>query len=456
MLGKTKHLHFVGIGGIGMSGIAELLLNLDYKITGSDIRQTEITEHLSQTGAKIFYQHSADNVGNPEVVVKSSAVTDDNVEIRYALENKIPVIRRAEMLSELMRMKYGIAIAGTHGKTTTTSMTGMVLTQGGLDPTVIVGGKVKNFASNSKLGNSEYIIVEADEFDKSFLSLTPIIAGITNIEADHLDCYPNLAEIKNAFIQYANTVPFFGLIVVCYDNHGIRSIIPKLKKRLITYGTSEQAEVQAVNIRLANFQSDFQVKYKNRILGGIHLNLPGIHNVRNSLLAIIIGLELEIPFDKIALGLQKFTGVYRRFEKKGEVNGILVFDDYAHHPTEIIASLQGIKESTNRRIVAVFQPHLYTRTRDFYEDFGKSLLLSDILIVTDIYPAREKPIKNISGKLVADAACKNGHKFVYYIQDKDDVPQELMKLTKSGDIVITLGAGDIFKYGEKFIELNNG
>jgi UDP-N-acetylmuramate--alanine ligase len=453
MLGKTKKLHFVGIGGIGMSGIAELLLNYGYKITGSDLLITPVTKKLTRMGAKIYYEHKSTNISDADVVVKSSAVKNDNIEIKTAIAKKIPVIRRAEMLSELMRMKYGISIAGTHGKTTTTSMVGMILTEAGLQPTLIIGGKVKNFDSTSVLGKSEYIVVEADEFDHSFLTLSPIIAGITNIEPEHLDCYPTIEDLETAFLQYANSVPFFGLIIACLDDKKIEEIIPRFEKRLCTYGLNPDANVRAVNIKFKNFTSQYDLEYNKKVLGRIHLQLPGIHNVRNSLLAATVALELEIPFSKIHNGLAEFRGVYRRFEKKCCINNILVYDDYAHHPTEIRATLTGIKNGSNRRIITVFQPHLYSRTQRFYQEFAQALSLSDFLIVTDVYPAREMPIPGVSGKLIVDSAIQQGNKNVIYIQNKEEVPDRLKEIARSGDFVITMGAGDIYKFGGEFVSM---
>ncbi len=454
MLGKTKKLHFVGIGGIGMSGIAELLINYGYKISGSDLLRSHVTERLEKMGAEINYSHKASNVHKDvDVVVKSSAVTSSNIEIKTAVKKNIPVIRRAEMLSELMRMKMGICIAGTHGKTTTTSMTGMILTEAGLLPTLVIGGVVKNFDSNAVLGKSEYIVVEADEYDRSFLSLTPIIAGICNIEEEHVDCYPTVEELENAFLQFANSVPFFGLIVACIDDSAIKRLLPRFDKRLCTFGLDKNATVRSENIKYSNFESEYDLIYANKKLGTINLALPGEYNVQNSLLAASIALELEIPFIDIRNGLQKFNGVYRRFERKGFVNDILVYDDYAHHPTEVRKTLQGIKEGSVRRIVAVFQPHLFTRTNMFYKKFAEALMMSDVLIVNDIYPAREEPIKGVTGKLISDVARELGHKKVYFIKNREDIPAELMKMTKSGDFVITMGAGNIFEVSEKFVQL---
>lgn len=451
MLGDKPKIHFVGIGGIGMSGIAELLIKQGYNVTGSDLRKTDITEHLREIGADIIQGHDSNIVKNADVIVKSSAVRDDNPEIIAAKSNKIPVIRRAEMLSEIMRMSYGIAVAGTHGKTTTTSLVGMVLQNADLAPTIIVGGKIMNIGSNNLLGSGKHIVVEADEFDRSFLSLTPIIAGITNIEADHLDCYDNLEDIKNAFIQYANKVPFFGSIVLCLDDHGSQSIIPYLKKRIITYGLSKQADIRAENIEMNEFVSKFDVYYKHNKLTEIELNIPGHHNILNSLMAISIGLELDIPIMTIKEGLRKFKGVFRRFEFKGKFDKALLYDDYAHHPTEIQATLKGVKENTDKRIVVVFQPHLYSRTRDFHEEFGKSFFQSDVLIITPIYPAREDPIPGITGKLIANDAIQHGHRNVIYIDNNKDIIPKIREIFRENDIIITMGAGDIYRYGERLI-----
>ncbi len=472
MLGRTKKIHFVGIGGIGMSGIAEFLHNQGFIITGSDLQRSEVTDHLESKGISVNIGHDPALIMNTDVVVKSSAVKDENPEIATALEKQIPVIRRAEMLAELMRMSYGIGIAGTHGKTTTTSIVGLLFKEANLDPTVIVGGKVKNFGSNNVMGTGKYIIVEADEFDRSFLSLTPIIAGITNIEADHLDCYKNLDAIKEAFIEFANRVPFFGCIIACLDDKGVQSILPSLHKRVVTYGLSPQADIRADNIAAidqgcqnrisskeqdyTSFITEFDIHFRNKLLGRVRLNVPGIHNIQNALQAIAIALELDIDFKDIKRGLELFTGVYRRFEFKGMVKNILIYDDYAHHPTEIIATLKGIKESSSRRVVAIFQPHLFSRTKDFYKDFGHSFFFSDVLIVTPIYPAREKQIPGITGRLIADEAVAAGHKNVTYVDDNTKIVSEVKSLIKEGDFVITLGAGNIYKQGEQLISAIKG
>ena len=453
MLRNFKKVHMIGIGGIGMSGIAEVLLAMNFKVSGSDRSLSEITDRLVSLGAEIYEGHRAENLKDADVVVYSSAVTMDNVEIQEALKRKIPVIKRSEMLAELMRLKYGIGIAGTHGKTTTTSMVGLVMLEAGFDPTVIVGGKLSGLGgTNARLGRGEFIIVEADEFDRSFLQLTPVIAAITTLEKEHLDIYKDLDDIKSAFIEFANKVPFYGFVVLCLDEEGLREILPQINRKVITYGLSAQADVRAYDISFYESSSKFKVRYNGEFLGEIELNVPGMHNVKNSLVAVTIARELGVDFETIKSALKKFTGVYRRFEIKANVNDILVIDDYAHHPTEVSATLSAIRTGWDRRVVAVFQPHLYTRTRDFYQDFAKSFLDSDVFICTDVYPAREIPIQGISGKLITDAAEKFGHKNVIYVPDKKEIPDRLMEIVKSGDIVVTMGAGDIWKYGEEFIK----
>jgi len=436
-----------------MSGIAEILLNKGFKVSGSDLNLTEVTNRLAELGAKIYEGHSPENVKDVDVLVYSSAVIPDNPEVRAAADRNIPIIKRAEMLAETMRMQYGIGIAGTHGKTTTTSMVGLTLTEGGIDPTIIVGGKLSGLGgTNARLGNGEFIVVEADEFDRTFLKLTPTIAAITTLESEHLDTYKDLDDIKTAFIEFANKVPFYGFVVICLDEPALQDVIPFINKTIFTYGTTAQADVRAVDIEHKGFNSWYNVIHKGKELGKIKLNIPGDHYVKNSLVAVTIGMELGIDFAVIKKALEKFKGVYRRFETKYN-NGILVLDDYAHHPTESSATLAGIRAAWDRRLVVVFQPHLFSRTKDFYQDFGRSFLNSDVFICTDIYPAREKPIEGITGEMIANIAKKYGHKNVHYISDKKDIPKKLMELKKKDDIIITMGAGDIWKYGEKFVEL---
>lgn len=454
MFTSIKKLHFVGIGGIGMSGIAEILMDQGFSITGSDKAASDNTERMQELGAKVSIGHDAKNLDRDvDVLVYSSALALDNPEIAEAMKRQIPVIRRAEMLAEVMRLKYGIGIAGTHGKTTTTSMVSLVLMEGGVDPTVIVGGRLHGLAgSNARLGQGEFIVVEADEFDRSFLSITPTIAVLTTLETDHLDCYRDLDDIKSAFIQFASKVPFYGFVVLCLDEPALQNIMPKIKKKIITYGLNGQADLQAVDIRHKENTSSFIIVRGGKELGEVTIQIPGNHNVQNALAAIAVGLELDVPFDKVKAGIEKFTGVFRRWEVKANVNGVMVVDDYAHHPTEISVTLAGVKAGWRRRVVCVFQPHLYSRTRDFYEDFGRSFFNADVLVLTDIYPAREEPIQGITGELIANTAKEFGHKQVHYVADKKQVPEFLMKLKQPGDIIITMGAGDIWKFGEEFIK----
>jgi UDP-N-acetylmuramate--alanine ligase len=455
MFSSIKKIHFVGIGGIGMSGIAEILLDQGFRVSGSDRALGEVTERLLKLGAEIHEGHTAQNVGSDvDALVYSSAVMTANPEVAEAVRRKIPVIRRAEMLAEVMRLKYGIGIAGTHGKTTTTSMVSLVLMEGGLDPTVIVGGKLTGLGgTNARLGHGDFIVVEADEFDRSFLSITPTVAVMTTLETDHLDCYRDLEDIKSAFVQFGNKVPFYGFIVLCLDEPALQDIMPSLgKKKIITYGLNPQADVQAVDIIHKNNVTTFTVVRGDVELGQVVLQLPGKHNVQNALAALTVGLELGVPFEKAKAGIEKFTGVFRRWEKKGDIDGITLYDDYAHHPTECRATLAGAKAGWRRRLICVFQPHLYSRTRDFYEEFGKAFLQADVLVVTDVYPAREEPIQGINGELITNAAKQYGHKEVHYVPDKKAVPEFLLGLAKQGDIIVTMGAGDIWKYGEEFLK----
>ena len=451
MFKNIRKVHFVGIGGIGMSGIAEILLNQGFEITGSDKSLSEVTKRLSDLGIKIYEGHSRENLKDADVLVYSSAVTIDNPEVKEAIARKIPVIKRSEMLAETMRFKYGIGIAGTHGKTTTTSMVGLALTEGNVDPTIIVGGKLSGLGgTNARLGNGDFIVVEADEFDRTFLKLTPVIAAITTLESEHLDTYRDLDDIKSAFIEFANKVPFYGFVVICMDEPALQDIIPQINKKIFTYGLTAQADIRAVDISHEKFFSSFTVKYKGKELGKIKLKIPGVHNVKNSLVAICVGIELGVDFKVIKKALESFGGVYRRFEVKYDKE-ILVVDDYAHHPTETSATLSGIRAGWDNRLVAVFQPHLYSRTRDFYQEFGRSFLNSDVFVCTDVYPAREEAINGVTGELIANATKNFGHKNVIYIPDKNNIPDVLKGLKQDGDIIITMGAGDIWKFGEKFI-----
>jgi len=456
-LGRIRQIHMVGIGGIGMSSIAEVLLNRGYDVTGSDLETSDVTRRLEDHGATVYEGHAAEQVGTADVVVYSSAVDpEENPETREAERRRISLIPRAEMLGELIRMKYGVGVAGTHGKTTTTSMAGLVVAEGGFDPTVIVGGKVTAFGSSAVTGEGDVIVIEADEYDRTFLRLTPSIAVITSVEEDHLDVYDDLEDIKAAFTQYANSVPFFGAAILCLDDPNVQAIVGDVERRIITYGTTRQAEVRAENVRRNGLQTRFDVLRREERLGEVELQVPGMHNVRNALAAVAVGLELEIGFEGIRDGLAEFTGVRRRFEKIGEAGGVVVLDDYAHHPTEIRATLDAASQGyPDRRIVAVFQPHLYSRTRDFLDDFARSFFETDVLVLTDVYGSREEPIEGVDGQLLADRAEQFGHRAVHYVPDKASLPARLHDLTAPGDVVLMLGAGDIWRYSRDFVELLN-
>ena len=460
IFGRTRHIHMVGIGGIGMSGMAEILLHKGYTVTGSDANRGETIPRLEDLGARIFIGHNEENIEGADVVVYTSAVeAKENIETKAALEKGIPVIKRAEMLAELMRMKYGIGIAGTHGKTTTTTLTGHVVQDGDFDPTIIVGGKVHSFSkTNAVVGKGDIFVVEADEFDRTFLRLSPSLAIITNIEADHLDIYDNLDDVKQAFIDFANKVPFYGAVILCLDDSNVRSIIPEIERRIISYGLTPQARIRAVDIEVDQFNSTFTVINEDEKLGSITLKAPGEHNVRNALAAVAVGLELDISFDKIKAGLERFEGVFRRFQLKADIDDILVVDDYAHHPTEVQATLNAARNGwEDRRIIAVFQPHLYSRTQDLYKEFGLSFFDAEVCVITDVYPSREEPIEGVDGQLIANAAKEYGHRKVHYVEDKKELPGKLQELAQPRDVIITMGAGDIYKYGQEFVSmLENG
>lgn len=448
-----RHIHFVGIGGIGMSGIAEILMAQGFRVSGSDMQRSDITDYLEEHGATVYIGHDAEHVEGADVVVYSSAVRPSvNAETRAARERGVPLIRRAEMLSEVSRLKYCLAIAGTHGKTTTTSMCALIMIKAGLDPTVIVGGRLKGLGgSNARLGAGEWMVLEADEYDRSFLQLLPSIAVITNVEADHLDIYDDLDDIKEAFVEFANKVPFYGVACVCLDDDGVQCILPRLQRRVITYGLSEACTTRAVDLDADEQRVSYSLVHKGENLGRIALNVPGEHNVKNSLAAASMALEIGISPDIIREALGEFHGVYRRFEIKGENAGVLVIDDYAHHPTEIVATLAAAKAGWDRRLIAVFQPHTYTRTRDFFQAFAESFCDADVLVITDVYPAREAPIEGVSGALIADAARLTGHKHVYYVPNPTDVKKTLSEVLTTGDIVLTMGAGDIWKVGMELL-----
>ena len=447
----------VGIGGVGMSSIAEVLLNRGYTVTGSDLEASDRTDRLAAHGATIYIGHAAEQVGAADVVVYSSAIDPhDNPETVEAEQRRISLIPRSEMLGELIRMKFGVGIAGTHGKTTTTSMAGLVVAEGGFDPTVIVGGKVTAFGSNAVTGEGDVIVIEADEYDRTFLRLTPSLAVVTNIEEDHLDVYDNLADLQAAFVEYANSVPFFGAAILCLDDPNVQAIVGDIERRVITYGTTRQAEIRADNIRREGLTTRFDVTLRGRPLGTVALHVPGRHNVRNALAAVAVGQELEIAFEEVRAGLERFTGVRRRFERKADTAGITVLDDYAHHPTEIEATLQATHQGfPDRRIVAVFQPHLYSRTQNFMDEFARSFFNADVLVVTNVYGARETPVEGVSGQRLAERAEQFGHRAVHHVADTADLPRWLVEETAPGDVVLMLGAGDIWRSSEAFVELLN-
>lgn len=447
--GKTKHIHFVGIGGIGMSGIAEVLLNMGYKISGSDIKGSKLTDRLSQMGATIYSPgHNACYVKECDVVVVSSAIKDSNPEVLEAIRRSTPVIPRAEMLAELMRMKYGIAVAGSHGKTTTTSIIATLLSRAGLDPTIVIGGRVNSFGTNAKLGKGNLLVAETDESDGTFLKLSPIIALVTNIDREHLNFYGELESLKETFLEFMNNVPFYGAAVICSEDRNIQSLLPRLRRRFITYGLGSNAHFQADNISFQGFSSTFDVIYEGKRLGRTRLKIPGIHNVLNSLASIAATMELGIDFPIICEALEEFSGVERRFQVLGRVNGITIVDDYGHHPTEIKATMRAAREGWEGRIIGVFQPHRYTRTRDLFKDFFTAFDDTDLLIMTDIYSAGEENIEGISGEILAKRIKEDGHRDVVFLKNKEEIVDNLLRIIKPKDLVITLGAGDIWKIAE--------
>jgi UDP-N-acetylmuramate--alanine ligase len=450
--GKIQHIHFVGIGGIGMSGIAEVLLNLGYTISGSDLKETEVTRRLQTLGCEIAHGHRKENVKEADVVVVSSAVRPDNPEVRVAEERLIPVIPRAEMLAELMRMKVGIAIAGTHGKTTTTSLIASVLAAGGLDPTVVIGGRLNSIGSNAKLGQGDFLVAEADESDGSFVKLMPTIAVVTNIDPEHLDHYSGIDEIREAFLNFINQIPFFGLAVLCLDHPNIQSLLPRLKKRFVTYGLTTQADFQAKEVGFDGLYTTFDVLQRQRELGRLKLRMPGLHNVYNALATVATAFELEIPFQVIQETLSEFSGIQRRFQIKGEKKGVLVVDDYGHHPVEIMATLKAARTGWKRRIVAVFQPHRYTRTQALFQDFLTAFYDANVLLLTEIYPAGEDRMEGVEAKALYEGLREHGHKDVTFLSDRKEIVDHLLRIVTPGDLVITLGAGDIWQVSEELVK----
>jgi UDP-N-acetylmuramate--alanine ligase len=455
MYNKTQKIHFVGIGGIGMSGIAELLLNLGYEVSGSDLFDSATTRNLQSIGGTVYKGHDGRWVKGADVVVTSSAIREDNPEVVTALAAEIPVIQRAEMLAELMRLKkFGIAIAGSHGKTSTTSMVGWMMHEAGLDPTIVVGGKVDSLGGNAKLGQGEFLVAEADESDGSFLKLAPVLEVVTNIDLEHMDHYDNIDHIKATFLEFIDKIPFYGAVILCLDDANIADILPRIKKRKITYGFTPQADLAAEQIEPGNGRVKFVVRHRGNLLGRIDLSLAGKHNVYNALAAICVGLELEIPFDTISAALAGFQGVQRRMQLKGEGRGITVIDDYGHHPTEIRATLSAIKESwPEKRLVVLFQPHRYSRTLALLEEFRTCFHQADYLVMTEIYAASEQPDEKISGEILLDEVKKHGQRKTKFAAGVEGLAEALLPELREGDLVLTLGAGNIVLAGEDLVKL---
>ncbi|HVO63072.1 MAG TPA: UDP-N-acetylmuramate--L-alanine ligase [Terriglobales bacterium] len=461
MFAKIQRIHFVGIGGIGMSGIAEVLLNLGYKVSGSDLKSSPVTERLASLGAVIFEAHKPENVSDAEVVVTSSAVRADNPEVEQARELRVPVIPRAEMLSELMRLKYGIAVAGMHGKTTTTSMIAAVLAAGGLDPTVVVGGRVDAMGSNARLGKSQYLVAEADESDRSFLKLSPILAVATNIDREHMDCYRNMRDVKNAFLEFMDRVPFYGIVVACNDDLLLRKILPKVQRRIVTYGTRRGSDFRITAGKVSFSAGDheplnrFKVHFGNRDLGDFTLHVPGAHNVLNATAALAVGVGLDVSVEAIRSALDQFGGVDRRFQLKGQAGGITVVDDYGHHPTEIKATLAAARQCGYRKIHVIFQPHRYTRTRDLMEQFATAFDDADSLFVLDIYAASEHPIEGVTAEHLVEEIRRAGHASARYVSSFDEAAEIGIASAKEGELILTLGAGSVYQVASLLLEKIN-
>jgi UDP-N-acetylmuramate--alanine ligase len=452
MFKRYRHIHFVGIGGSGMSGIAELLVNLGYKVTGSDQKRNETVERLEQLGAKVFLGHAGEHLEGAHVVVYSSAVNRDNVEVRVARQRGIPTIRRAEMLAELMRLKYGIAVAGTHGKTTTTSMIGAVLAEGRHDPTIVVGGRVQGLGSNARLGQGDYLVAEADESDGSFLKLAPTIAVVTTIDAEHLDHWGTLEAIREGFVAFINKVPFYGCAVLCLDQPNIQMLMPRIETRVITYGLESGADLVARRLHLSGLTCRFEVYQRGELLGECTLAVPGRHNVLNALAATAVGLDIEVPFFTIQKALAGFAGVQRRFQVRGRSGGVTVVDDYGHHPAEIRATLAAAKAGFDARVVTVFQPHRYTRTFHLRQEFLTAFNQTDVLLVMDVYAAGEAAIPGVSAADLAEGIRAHGHRDVTYVGgDKGRIVEHLVQITRPGDLVLTLGAGDVGQLGQELL-----
>jgi UDP-N-acetylmuramate--alanine ligase len=445
-------VHFVGIGGSGMSGIAEVLLNLGYSVSGSDLKRSAVTDRLVTLGARVIAGHAAENASGAQVVVTSTAVRSDNPEVAEARRSGIPVIPRAEMLAELMRLKYGVAVAGSHGKTTTTSMLALVLDRGGLDPTVVLGGRLGVLGSGARLGKGEFMVAEADESDRSFLKLSPTVAVVTNIDREHLDAYRDLVDIQDAFVGFANKVPFYGAAVLCLDDAPVQDVLPRVERRVITYGRTPQAHVSARDVELRPLGSTYTATAAGAILGTVTLSVPGAHNVVNSLAAVAVGLDLGVGFEAVRSGLESFTGVDRRFQRRGEAGGVAVVDDYGHHPTEIRATLETLRGfAGSRRTVVLFQPHRFTRTQHLWAEFCRCFQEADVLLLTDIYPASEEPIPGVSSESLARAVAERGHRSAEYAGDLDAATERLLAEVKEGDVVLTLGAGSVWHAGEDLL-----
>jgi UDP-N-acetylmuramate--alanine ligase len=458
MFAKIQRIHFVGIGGIGMSGIAEVLLNLGYKVSGSDLRSSAVTQRLAAMGATTFEGHSAANIAGVDVVVTSSAISIDNLEVAEARRLHVPVIPRAEMLAELMRLKYGIAIAGMHGKTTTTSMVAAVLAAGGLDPTVVVGGRVDAMGSNARLGKSQYLVAEADESDRSFLKLSPILSVVTNIDREHMDCYRDMRDVRRTFLEFMERVPFYGMIVGCNDDPILRRLLPRVHRRVTTYGTSRDSDFL---IRIGEPEPAagehrpvcrFRITYKEKDLGEFTLHVPGTHNVLNATAAVAVGTALDVPTDQIRSALDGFRGVDRRFQLKGQAAGVSVIDDYGHHPTEIRATLAAARQCGFRRVHVIFQPHRYTRTRDLMDDFSQAFADADSLFLLDIYAASEKPIEGVTADALARRIAEAGHRTARYVPSLADAATTAVAAAQPGDMILTLGAGNVSQLGPMILE----
>ena len=460
MFAKIQQIHFVGIGGIGMSGIAEVLLNLGYKVSGSDLKSSAVTQRLAGLGAAVFEGHRAENIAGAEVVVTSSAIAPENPEVLEAHKQHVPVIQRAEMLAELMRLKYGIAIAGMHGKTTTTSMVAAVLAGGGLDPTVVVGGRVDAMGSNARLGKSQYLVAEADESDRSFLKLSPILSVVTNIDREHMDCYRNMRDVKKTFLEFMDRVPFYGMVVACNDDPLLRRLLPEVQRRTVTYGTKRGSDFwikiptsRAKSAReMGHPLSHFTVRYRGQDLGEFTLHVPGLHNVLNATAAIAVGVGLDVGVEAIRTALDQFRGVDRRFQLRGRVAGVSVIDDYGHHPTEIKATLAAARSCGFRKVHVVFQPHRYTRTRDLLEGFTTAFGDADSLFVLDIYAASEKPIEGISGEAFARTIREKGGRSAQYVNSFADAVSSAAAVAEEGDMILTLGAGSVSQLGPMILE----